>query len=174
MQMRYGFIHEKLDIKILILFIMGRVSAPVDIEELADLTLCDDGISYFDFAECVADLVKTEHLAEENGRYSITDKGRRNGQITETSLPYSVRVKAEKSASDFSRKQKRDSLITAYHTMLPHSGCTVHLAMSDGIDEIISIDLLTADSKQAAAIQEAFKANAEKIYNGIIKLFDNQ
>ena len=63
-------------------------------DTLLDLTLCDDAVDYFDFSECLADLVKTEHLTldEESGLYAITEKGRRNSEICETSLPYSVRT----------------------------------------------------------------------------------
>ena len=48
---RYGFIHDKLDIKFLILYFMARVAAPIDFPTLTELTVCDDGIGYFEFAE---------------------------------------------------------------------------------------------------------------------------
>ena len=56
---RVGFIHDKLDIKFLILYIMSRVAAPIDMPTLADLTMCDEGVDYFDFAEAAAELVST-------------------------------------------------------------------------------------------------------------------
>ena len=93
-----GFIHDKLEIKFLILYIAARVIEPVPFDTLLDLTLCDDAIDYFDFSECLADLVKTGHLTldELSGLYAITDKGRRNSEICETSLPYSVRLRCDK------------------------------------------------------------------------------
>ena len=78
---RTGFIHDKLDIKFLILYLMARVASPVDFATLADLTFCDDGVEYFDFAASVAELVETGHLQLEGERYTITEKGRRNGKI---------------------------------------------------------------------------------------------
>ena len=59
----YGFIRDKLDIKFLILYIAARVIEPIPFDTVLDLTLCDDAIDYFDFSECLQDLVKTEHLA---------------------------------------------------------------------------------------------------------------
>ena len=93
-----GFIHDKLEIKFLILYIAARVIEPVPFDTLLDLTLCDDAIDYFDFSECLADLVKTGHLTldELSGLYAITDKGRRTSEICETSLPYSVRLRCDK------------------------------------------------------------------------------
>ena len=40
-----GFIHDKLDIKFLVLYLMARVASPVDFSTLADLTFCDDGVA---------------------------------------------------------------------------------------------------------------------------------
>ena len=90
---RYGFIHDKLEIKFLILYLMARVAAPIDFPTLTDLTMCDDGIDYFEFAEAAAELVESGHLTLENDRYSITDKGRENGAACESSLPYTVKRK---------------------------------------------------------------------------------
>ena len=72
----HGFIQNKLEIKFLILYITTRVIQPIPFDTVLDLTMCDDGIGYFDFSECLNDLVKTGHLTlSEDGLYSITDKG---------------------------------------------------------------------------------------------------
>ena len=53
-----------------------------DFDTVLDLTLCDDAIDYFDFSECLADLVKTEHLTlSEDGLYAITEKGLRAAKL---------------------------------------------------------------------------------------------
>ena len=91
--MGVGFIRDKLEIKFLILYIAARVSEPLPLEGMQELTMCDDGIDYFDFSECLNDLVQTEHLRlTEEGRYAITPKGLKNSAICESSLPYSVRL----------------------------------------------------------------------------------
>ena len=38
---RYGFIHDKLDIKFLLLYILSRADAPLDFSTLTDLTMID-------------------------------------------------------------------------------------------------------------------------------------
>ena len=65
--MGIGFIQDKLEIKFLILYIAARVTEPLTPEDMQDLTMCDDGIDYFDYAECLNDLVKTEHLHQLKG-----------------------------------------------------------------------------------------------------------
>ena len=64
--------------------------------------MCDDGIDYFAFSECLADLVKTEHLRlTDDGCYAITPKGLRNSEICESSLPYSVRIRTDKNVAAY-------------------------------------------------------------------------
>ena len=71
---RFGFIHEKLDIKILILYILNQLPSPVDAQTLSELVFCDDGIGYFDYSDCLAELVETNHIEEKRGKYRITEK----------------------------------------------------------------------------------------------------
>ena len=110
---RTGFIHDKLDIKFLILYLMARVASPVDFATLADLTFCDDGVEYFDFAASVAELVETGHLQLEGERYTITEKGRRNGKICESSLAFSVRRKCDRNLARVNGVLRRDAQVRA-------------------------------------------------------------
>ena len=85
---RPGFIHDPLDIKLLVLYVMSRVSAPVDFSTLTALALQDDGMDYFLFAQAVEELVASGHLSlADDGLYSITDKGCDNSAVMENSLP---------------------------------------------------------------------------------------
>ena len=38
-----GFIHGKLDIKLLVLYLTSRLAGPVDFATLTDLAMCDEG-----------------------------------------------------------------------------------------------------------------------------------
>ena len=70
-----GFIQDKLEIKFLILYIAARVIEPVPFDTILDLALCDDAIDYFDFSDCLADLVRTEHMTlSDSGLYALTEK----------------------------------------------------------------------------------------------------
>ena len=169
MELRHGFIHDMVDIKILILFILNRLSDPVDMDTLAELTLLDSGIGYFDLAECVASLTATGHITLDGGKYSITEKGRRNGEITESSLPYSVRIKAEQTAAQIRKRTRRESMIRTSRTIRRGGGYDVTLTLSDGIGEIMHTVLFATDEKQAAALENGFREKAETVYNQLVK-----
>ena len=82
-----GFIHDKLDIKILILFVLRRLPAPVDPETLLELCQVDGGIGYFDYSDCISELLQSGHMTEDEDGFQITDKGVRNADAVESSSP---------------------------------------------------------------------------------------
>ena len=165
----FGFIHEKLDIKILILFILRRLPGTVDPETLLELCQCDEGIGYFDYSDCLSELVETGHITESEEGYTITEKCARNADAVESSLPYSVRSKALRLLAPVEERLRRAAMITARHT-LSEDGCTVELAMGDGKGELIHLRLLCADEEQAGTLEKHFRKNAEGYYQKIIGL----
>ena len=164
----FGFIHERIEIKVLILFIMRRLPEPVTLDVLAGLTLCDDGIGYFDVTECIAMLIETKHLCLTDGKYSLTPKGEHNGELLEKNLPYSVRKRAEGAISLVRANLDRDAMIKTHRDVVDDGGYKVAVSLSDGIGDIISMELFTANEQQADAIEKGFRKNAEKIYHAII------
>ena len=168
-----GFIHDKLDIKVLILFVLRRLPAPVDADTLLQLCQVDGGIGYFDYSDCISELLESEHMAETEDGFQITEKGRRNADAVESSLPYSVRSKALKLLEPIAEELRRQAMITARHKT-QDDGCFVELAMSDGAGEIVHLNLLVANEDQAGRIEKRFRKNAEKIYHQIVELLDGE
>jgi len=166
---RFGFIHEKLDIKILILFILRRLPGVVDPETLLELCQCDGGIGYFDYSDCLSELVETEHIEQNEDGYAITEKGSRNADTVESSLPYSVRRKAEKLIEPVAERLRRAAMIVARHEN-GENGCIAVLSVGDGVGELITLRLLCGDEAQAKKIEKNFRRNAEGCYQKILEL----
>ncbi len=164
---RFGFIHDKLDIKFLILYLMARVAAPIDFDTLTDLTMCDDGVDYFQYAEAVSELTDTAHISNENGHYSITDKGRRNGGICESS-PYSVRVKCDRNLAKLNASLRRNSQVCADIVPRADGSFTLRLSLDDDDGNLFTLELLTASETQAGHLAERFRTHPEQVYNGVI------
>ena len=93
---RYGFIHGMMDVKILVLFVLARVDYPLTMLETYELCYQDDCVSYFDVCTAMDEMVRSGHLACSDGQtYTITEKGRRDGSVTEDSIAYTVKTKAQ-------------------------------------------------------------------------------
>ncbi|MCL2820167.1 MAG: DUF4364 family protein [Oscillospiraceae bacterium] len=166
----FGFIHERIEIKVLVLFIMRRLSGPVSPDVLVGLTLCDDGIGYFDVTESIAMLVETKHLKLEDGKYSLTQKGERNGEILEKNLPFSVRKRAEDATTLVRANISRDAMIKTERHTNENGEHKVTLSLSDGVGDIISMELFTLNEEHANSLEKGFRKNAEKIYHAIIAM----
>ena len=173
--MSMGFIRESLELKCLILYVAARVSEPLSLTELQSLTMIDDGIDYFSFAQCLSELVQTEHLTvDSDERYLITAKGVKNSLITADSLPQSVRNKARMVVEEFNRELLRRAQVAARVERRDNGTYTVVLHLSDDVDDLMDIRLLAASEEQAKALAEQFRANPEEIYQKVVKaLFEN-
>ncbi len=163
-----GFIHDKLDIKLLILYIMARVMAPIDLPTLTDLALCDSGVDYFLFAESISELIESGHLVLEDDLYSITEKGRLNSKITESSLPYSVRLKCGKALATLNTQLRRAAQIRAQVLPREDGGFTLELALDDNDGNLFTLDMLVANEEQGRHLGDRFLAAPEQIYNEIL------
>lgn len=173
MDERFGFIHEKLDIKLLILFILRRLPGVVDRSILTELVQCDGGVGYFDFSDCLSELVDAGQVEECEGGYRITEDGAANGETVESSLPYSVRKKAEKLLAPEAERLRRLAMLTAEHEFKEGS-CFVTLAMDDGKGEILRMNVLCSGEEQARRIEKNFKRSAEEIYGKVIVMLDDE
>ena len=163
--MGIGFIQDKLEIKFLILYIAARVTEPLTPEDMQDLTMCDDGIDYFDYAECLNDLVKTEHLRlTEEGRYAITDKGMKNSQICESSLPLSVRQRSDRNIAAYNKAALRRAQVQSHVTERRNGTYTVTLALRDDVDQLMELQLMVADRPTADALAQRFQREPERLY----------
>ena len=166
-----GFIHDKLEIKFLILYITARVIEPIPFDTVLDLTLCDDAIDYFDFSECLADLVKTEHLTlSEDGLYAITDKGLRNSRICESSLPYSVRLQCDKNLATCNRKLRRKSQVRSSWEKRLNGTYTVSMALDDDTGSIMDLKVMALQEEMAVMLAERFRKAPEKLYSEIMNV----
>ena len=79
---RLGFIHDMMDVKVLILFVTARSNYPMTTQEIYELCYQDDCLSYFDVCTAIPEMVKSGHLRELEGeKYEITPKGRETGDL---------------------------------------------------------------------------------------------
>ena len=111
----YQNFQEKLDIKILILFILRRLPDAVTRETLTDLALSEGNAGYFEYSECLAELVDSRQVEQEGNLYKISERGARNCEIVESSLPMTVRQKMEKNIKPVADELRRRAMITASH-----------------------------------------------------------
>ena len=163
---RLGFIHDMLDVKVLILVVMGRVNYPVIIQQIYELCYQDDCLSYFDVCTAVPEMVKSGHLRElENDCYEITEKGKADGSLTEDSIAYTVKCKADNAVNRFNRQIRRSSFVKTQ--IIPREGgdFSVIMALDDEAGNLMTLELMAPNQRQAVRLGRLFEKKAEAVYN---------
>lgn len=163
---RLGFIHDMLDVKVLILFVMSRVSYPVTCQQIYELCYQDDCLSYFDVCTAVPEMAKSGHLKEAgDDAYEITDKGRADGSLTEDSIAYSVKQKAEGAVARFNRQVRRSSFVKTQILPRKNGDFSVIMALDDELGNLMTLELVAPNQRQAVRLGSLFKKKAEEIYS---------
>ena len=164
-----GFIHDMLDVKVLILFVAAKALYPMDIHKIYELCYQDDCLSYFDVGVAVPQMVQSGHLEEvEPGQYVITEKGREHEEVTNDAIAYPVMQRALAAVERFNREIRRESLIRT--EILPREGgdFSVVMGLDDELSNLMTIELMAPTQKQARALAKAFHKQAEEIFQMVM------
>ena len=165
---RMGYIQNDLDLKLLVLYIINRVVAPITFNQLLELALCDAGVDYFSLTQVVNHLVETEHLTAQDDRYEITEKGRHNCKICEETLPFSVRRRCDENLVAVNEQLQREAQIHGELIPRQDGTFTVSLALDDDAGNLFRLELLIPSQEQGEALISRFKANPEQFYNTLV------
>ncbi len=167
--MEKGFIQDMLDVKVLILFVMSRVMYPVDLQKIYELSYQDDRLSYFDLAQAVPQMVETGHLEEiEEGRFTITEKGKETCKVTEDAIAYPVMQRAQAAVDRFNREVRRSSFVKSTIEQREGGDFSVMLTLNDEVSDLLRMELMAPTQKQAYRLAKAFSEKAEIIYRNIM------
>ena len=166
---RLGFIHDMMDVKVLILYVAARSEYPMTSQEIYELCYQDDCLSYFDVCTAIPEMVRSGHLKEvEEGKFQITDKGRQDGELTADSIAFTVKQKAENAILRFNRQLRRSSFVK--NRILPREdgSFTVMMTLDDETGNLMNLELMAPSRRQALRLSGLFEQKAERVYNLVI------
>lgn len=173
---RLGFIHDMLDVKVLILFVTARSSYPMTLQEIYEVCYQDDCLSYFDVCTAVPEMVTSGHLKQlDDERFEITDKGREAGSLTEDSIAFTVKQRAENAVDKFNRQIRRSSFVKTKIVPRENGDYSVIMALDDEVGNLMTLELVAPDQRQAVRLGKLFEKKAENVYNlAMAELLDEE
>ena len=173
---RLGFIHDMMDVKVLILFVMARSSYPMTMQEIYEVSYQDDCLSYFDVCTAVPEMVRSGHLRQlEQERFEITEKGREDGQITADSIAFTVKQRAENAVARFNRQIRRSSFVRTEVRPRENGDFSVALWLDDEKGNLMTMELMAPDQRQATRLSQLMEKKAEDVYNlAMMELLDEE
>ncbi len=173
---RLGFIHDMMDVKVLILLVTARVNYPLTVQEIYELCYQDDCLSYFDVCTAVPEMVTSGHLTQLQGeKYEITEKGREAGALTEDSIAFTVKQRAENAVARFNRQIRRSSFVKTQTVPRPGGDYSVLMSLDDEMGNLMTMELVAPDQRQAVRLGKLFEQKAENVYNLVMaELLDEE
>lgn len=167
-----GFIQDDLDLKLLVLYIMDRAAGPITFLQLFELALCDAGVDYFSLTQAVNHMVATGQLTKSEERYAITEKGRRNSQICQSSLPRSVRRRCDDNLIKVNDALRREAQVRSRIIDGENGAVSLSLTLEDNASPLLQLTLLASGREQAERWEKIFQENPSALYFNIIRLLD--
>ena len=162
---RLGFIHDMMDVKVLILFVAARSSYPMTAQEVYEMCYQDECLSYFDVCTALPEMVASGHLKQlEEEKYEITEKGRADGALTEDSIAFTVKQRAENAVNRFNRQLRRSSFVKSQIIPREDGEFSVVMALDDEVGNLMTLELAAPNQRQAVRLSKLFEKKAESIY----------
>ncbi len=173
---RLGFIHDMMDVKVLILFVTARCSYPATMQQIYELCYQDECLSYFDVCTAIPEMVASGHLKQVlEDAYEITEKGKEAGALTEDSIAYTVKQRAENAVARFNRQIRRSSFVKTQIIPREKGDYTVVMQLDDEMGNLMKLELMAPDQRQAIRLSRLFEEKAENVYNlTMMELLDDE
>ena len=163
---RLGFIHDMMDVKVLILFVAARSNYPMTAQEVYEVCYQDECLSYFDVCTALPQMVESGHMQKvDEEHYEITEKGKADGKLTEDSIAFTVKQKAENAVSRFNRQLRRSSFVKSQVIPRENGDFSVVMALDDEMGNLMTLELAAPNQRQAVRLGRLFEMKAENIYN---------
>ena len=108
-------------------------------------------------------------------KYVITEKGRQTLSLTEDSIAFTVRQRAENAVARFNRQIRRSSFVKTQ--IIPREGgdYSVVMSLDDDMGNLMTLELLAPNQRQALRLSRSFEKKAEDVYNiTMMSLLDNE
>ena len=173
---RLGFIHDMMDVKVLILFVAARSNYPMTNQEIYELCYQDECLSYFDVCTAIPEMVASGHLKQvADDRYEITDMGRSDGALTVDSIAFTVKQRGENAVARYNRQLRRSSFVKTQIIPRDNGDQSVIMVLDDEISNLMTLELVAPNQRQAVRLSKLFEKKAEKIYSLIMtELLDDE
>ena len=163
---RLGFIHDMMDVKVLILYVAARSSYPMTAQEVYELCYQDECLSYFDVCTALPQMVESGHMQRvDEERYEITEKGKADGKLTEDSIAFTVKQRAENAVARFNRQLRRRSFVKSQIIPRDSGDFSVVMTLDDEMGNLMTLELVAPNQRQAIRLGRLYEKKAEVLYN---------
>lgn len=171
--MDYSF-DEKVDVKLIALFIIDNFKMPVPNSYLVDILALEPFINYFDLQQQMGELEEEEFVTyyiEDDARfYSLTEKGMQALQFFSQRIPKTVRERLLRTIK-IKIKDLRNALsIKADYDKVNDIEYNVTLGISEGNFDMFKVSVSVSEEIMAKKICASFKNDPQTFYSEFLSI----
>ena len=171
-----GGLNEKQEIKILVCFILDKLSKPLKKSDMTSILQNYGLANYFEASQAFSEMVANNNIAsDENDEncYKITESGRMIVEQLSGTLPATIKEKALKSAEIYLErvKSERENKVSITKNS---RGYNVSCNISGGEFNMLELTIYAPDINAASVIRDNFHKNPSEIYYSIMSLLTKE
>ena len=160
--------------KLILLYIVDKISMPVSNIHLTKVILENKFMNYFLLQQFLKELCDSNFLEhfqmEEKSTYTITDTGKQTLSYFNHLIPSGIKGIVDNSLSVIKRTIKNETLITANFIAESENEYSVHCNINEDSFPLLDLKITVGTKNDARIICDNWKQNAQSIYSEIIEI----
>ena len=160
---RPGGLTDSTEIRLLLCYLVKN-AGPITRTEIENALMEEALVNYFEIGSCLDDITQQKLVMLSDGRYSITEKGRKVAQELAFDLPRSVRERAVAAVLRSQTWARKEAQYAARITEKPDGHCSIK-ALDQ---ELFCLDIGTPDRLSADLVKKQFILKGNEIYQMLI------
>ncbi len=171
--MDYSF-DEKVDVKLIALFIIDNFKMPVPNSFIVDTLSLEPFVNYFDLQHQIGELedeeLVTYYVEDSNRFYSLTEKGSQALEFFGNWIPKTVRERLLKAIKIKIKDLKNALSVKADYEKVNDIEYLISLGITEGNYDMFKVSLSVGDEMMAKKMCAAFKNDPQKIYSEFLSV----
>jgi len=160
---------------ILICYLLYKINKPIETEQLYEIAVSNEIISYFFYQESIDYMLKNgmiKKIRNDNLKecYINTDRGTQCATELKRYVPKSCRDKIVLAALKYFAKIKKEQEIIIEYIKIKTGGYYTHIRCLDILNDLMDIKLYAPDYSQAKLLGEKILLNPAGFYGKVISL----
>lgn len=162
--------------KALILYILDKVSKPINNDALLKLVLSIENMNYFYFQQFLLDLLENKYIItyEQNNEtiYELTASGKNTLELTIDLIPGITKFKVDNNFKENLGKIENEMSITADYIPHNENEYSVKCRIVENNQILFEIQTYAGSQEHAKVIAENWTKNAHTLYPKILKILE--
>lgn len=171
--MAHGNNKEMAENKIILLYIIDKISLPVSNLQITKLILENKYMNYFFLQQFLNELCDSSFLnmevVEEKSFYSITQSGKQTLSYFLNLIPFGIKARIDNSMQSVQKNIKNETLITADFTPKSENEFVVSCKVHEDNFSLIDLEITVGSKADARMICDNWKSHSQSIYPEIIE-----